>query len=307
MTPPADDVPVRPGGPSARELDPPTPDRVSVAVGAVVVTLAAHNIVSHRAVHRDLHLPINLALGGLLVALGRSAGLSASEMGLDPARVPDGTRHGVLAAGAVIAVAAAGAAWPRTRHLYVDEAVAAASPRRAAYEAALRIPLGTATFEEVAFRGVLDPLLARRLPGTAAALASSALFGLWHVVPTLDRAPDRPTTAPRSRAVVLAGHVALTAVAGLGFRWLHERSGSLLAPVLAHAATNVAGYLAARLVRAGSGTRDRAERAPAGAVSQPAGRSGPRRGVAHGAQADGDPGRLHVELLRLLAPLAGNR
>ncbi len=43
------------------------------------------------------------------------------------------------------------------------------------------IPLGTAVFEEVAFRGVLFGLLMRRR-GTATAIwLSSALFGLYHI------------------------------------------------------------------------------------------------------------------------------
>ena len=44
------------------------------------------------------------------------------------------------------------------------------------------------------------------------------------------------------------GEVAGTFVAGLGFIWLRHRSGSLLAPILAHAGTNSIPFAVARVV-----------------------------------------------------------
>ena len=51
-----------------------------------------------------------------------------------------------------------------------------------AYESLARIPVGTAVFEEVAFRGVLPGLIARTTTEPAAVGLSSLLFGLWHVL-----------------------------------------------------------------------------------------------------------------------------
>ena len=61
-------------------------------------------------------------------------------------------------------------------------------------------------------------------------LASSLLFGLWHLDPTALWSLDRLGGA--------VGTVAATAAAGAVFHVLRRRSGSLLAPVLAHWGTN---------------------------------------------------------------------
>ena len=45
------------------------------------------------------------------------------------------------------------------------------------------------------------------------------------------------------------GTVLVTGVAGWAFAWLYERSGSLLAPMLAHLAINEAGAVAALAVQ----------------------------------------------------------
>ena len=54
----------------------------------------------------------------------------------------------------------------------------------------------------------------------------------------------------------MAGNVAVTGAAGAAFGWLRLRSGSVLAPLLAHAALNdsalVAGRVAHRLSRPGT-------------------------------------------------------
>ena len=48
----------------------------------------------------------------------------------------------------------------------------------------------TVLFEEVAFRGVLWGLLRRGHGTLTATVVSSALFGLWHVLPSLGLATD---------------------------------------------------------------------------------------------------------------------
>jgi uncharacterized protein len=53
---------------------------------------------------------------------------------------------------------------------------------------------------------------------------------------------------PAGRLVVTAAAVAATALAGLVFCWLRLRAGSLLAPVMLHAATNSVAYAAAWVV-----------------------------------------------------------
>ena len=85
---------------------------------------------------------------------------------------------------------AAGAALPLTRDAFRD-ARYHSNTGHALLTAFVLIPLGTVLFEEVAFRGVLWALL-RRWRGTRTATAvSSALFGLWHVLPSLGLAGDK--------------------------------------------------------------------------------------------------------------------
>jgi membrane protease YdiL (CAAX protease family) len=189
---------------------------------------------------------VNTAATAALLVAARRAGLSWHELGLSPARLAAGVRWG----GAAAAVVAAGLAVALTvdglRPLLVDARVAALGPAELAYRALVRIPLGTVVWEEVAFRGVLLASLARVLPPARAVAVSAAVFGVWHVRPTLGAlaANDLVGGVLPTALLVLAGCLA-TAAAGVLFAWLRLRSGSLLAPVLLHLATNVLGLLAA--------------------------------------------------------------
>jgi CAAX protease family protein len=89
---------------------------------------------------------------------------------------------------------------------------------------------------------------------------SSVLFGMSHIQPTLSTMGQTalgPHLAhrPLSQALFVAGNVTVTGAAGAVFAWLRLRSGSVLAPLLAHSALNdsalIAGRLAHRLSRAG--------------------------------------------------------
>jgi membrane protease YdiL (CAAX protease family) len=78
------------------------------------------------------------------------------------------------------------------------------------------------------------------------------VFGVWHVLPTLNSLGTNPGASAASGSVLLqAGAVALvvlaTAVAGMFFSWLRLRSGSILAPWLMHTGFNAIGYLGSRL------------------------------------------------------------
>ncbi len=87
---------------------------------------------------------------------------------------------------------------PWSRRFFLDADVVNANTGRALYDMLVRIPLGTALAEELLFRGALLGLFMRRhRAGTAVAL-SSALFGLWHVSPTLSSLASNPAaSAPR--------------------------------------------------------------------------------------------------------------
>jgi membrane protease YdiL (CAAX protease family) len=127
--------------------------------------------------------------------------------------------------------------------------------RAVAEHALVRVPLGTAVWEEVAFRAVLPALLERAVTGTGrdrtssrgpVTAAGALAFGLWHVRPTADAVRLNAPTAGwgRTTAAVLGG-VAVTAGAHVALEGLRRRTGSLLAPLVLHAAVNAAGTVAA--------------------------------------------------------------
>jgi CAAX protease family protein len=220
---------------------------VFVALLVLVVGLLVYgNLVAYRAVRAPVVVGINLVLGAALVAGARALGISWHALGLDPSGVGSGLAWGLGAAVAAVLVGAALTATPLRRALADIRAVDMA-PRTLAFHYLVRIPFGTALFEEVVFRGVLLALLAGGGLDQAAILASSAAFGLWHVGASLDllRA-NRPDAGAGGRALAVTTGVALTFLGGIGFAVLRVASESLLAPVLAHAAINVVGFTLAR-------------------------------------------------------------
>lgn len=98
---------------------------------------------------------------------------------------------------------------------------------------AIHIPLGTVYSEELIFRGTLDPLATRL--GRYGKYSSAMVFGLWHIHPA------------RVAGDSVAMTVAVTAASGFVFSWLRRRTGSALAPALAHLALNAGGVLAPRI------------------------------------------------------------
>jgi membrane protease YdiL (CAAX protease family) len=97
----------------------------------------------------------------------------------------------------------------------------------------LDIPIGTVWPEEAAYRATLGTVAEQAFGPTRGRLLQAAAFGLWHVV-------DARTTGQP-----VIGTVLVTGVGGWLFGWLHARSGSLAAPMLAHLAVNEAAGLAA--------------------------------------------------------------
>jgi membrane protease YdiL (CAAX protease family) len=147
----------------------------------------------------------------------------------------------LVAAGYAVALAI-----PALRPLLTDARVGGLDGADIAFRVLVRIPFGTVVWEEVAFRGVLLAALLRVLSPPAATAASSALFGIWHIRPTLSALAENDVV---DGAVLAGGAVLLaclaTAATGVLFTWLRLRSGSLLAPALLHLATNSLGTLAA--------------------------------------------------------------
>ena len=231
-----------------RFLRPGVGSRPLGAVGTVVAVLAARNV-GEVMLPGAAYVPMNVAVGSLLLAVARRSGCSWEELGLARRHA----RHGLTVGAAVSAGAAVGmllgAALPVTRGFFDDARVPAqAAPSERLYQTVIRIPLGTVAFEELAFRGVLLAVLCRRLSLTAAVAVNSALFGLWHIVPTLGTARANGIEG-LGRVGLVAGSVLVTTVGGILFCALRVRGRHVLAPAVLHLTFNDVGYLLAWWVR----------------------------------------------------------
>lgn len=181
-----------------------------------------------------------LALGMVLIAWRNGATLEVLGLARDDVRA--GLRYGLAAFLLVLVVLVLAAAIPWTRPLLSD-ARAEIDGARLAHEVGVTIVLLTAIPEELAFRGVVLGSAQAMWGQGRATLVSSALFGLWHIEPTLETmsgnsAVGDASTGTTGQVLVVLGAIAVTFVAGLIFCWLRLRSRSLVAPFVAHVATN---------------------------------------------------------------------
>jgi uncharacterized protein len=195
------------------------------------------------------YVPTNVAVGAVLLVVARRSGASWEDLGLGGRHLRRGLTVGAVAGSAAIVAMLLAAALPMTRGLFDDARVPANAPVwERLYQTVIRIPVGTVVFEELAFRGVLLAVLCRRLRLPAAVGVDSALFGLWHIVPTLSTATANDIEG-LARVGLVAGSVLITAVGGAVFCALRVRGCHVLAPAMLHLAFNDVGYLLAWWVR----------------------------------------------------------
>lgn len=195
-----------------------------------------------------LYVAAKLAAASAALGLAGRGGADLDDLGLRPEHLRPGAGAGLVAAAAIAGALGLGAATSAGR-----DAMASMSPaeegRSPAGMALVRIPLGTALAEELLFRSALLGLLLRRTSSRRAAGWSSLAFGLWHVPPAA-AAYGSGRTFGSAVALGSGGHVLAsvlaTAAAGRVLAELRLRSGSVLAPVLAHLAANDLGLLGAR-------------------------------------------------------------
>lgn len=221
------------------------------AVFVMIAMLAVVNVVDIRVRHASL--VVGPACAAVLLAGGRLGGLSWADLGLGRGTWRRGLAWAAAVIGVVAVVVAAGAALPLTREAFRDSRYQL-SLGNAMLTAFVFIPVGTVLVEEVAFRGVLWGLL-RRMGGTFVATAvSSALFGLWHVLPSLGFAADNEAFGSavgrgrEAQAVTVLATVLFTAGAGVVLCELRRRSGSVLASAGLHWAVNGLSVLASAAV-----------------------------------------------------------
>lgn len=134
---------------------------------------------------------------------------------------------------------------PRWRVRIADERTAHLSGAALAYRCLVHVPLGTALLEEFAFRGVLFVAWDATESTLAAAILSSAVFGLWHVAPARNAfLLNHPASSMGAMLRWIALTVAGTFAAGLILVWLRVLREGVLLPFALHATLNSLATLA---------------------------------------------------------------
>ncbi len=223
-------------------------DRAFAVTGAAVLA-AYNNVVGRHEWHERWYVPLNACATGVALAAASASGLTAADIGFGAGSWRLG-RAGTWWTGAAVAGWVLIAAVPSTRPILGDKRSAGLDGRGVAYQAAVRIPVGTVLWEEVAFRGVLQAGLRRVLPAPAAIGLTGVVFGVWHLRPTWQalRVNGLADDRRKGAAGVTAG-VLVTASGGILLSWLRESSGGLAAPIALHLVTNSGGAVASWIVR----------------------------------------------------------
>jgi membrane protease YdiL (CAAX protease family) len=191
-----------------------------------------------------------VAAGGA-VGLAFARGYTADQLALSPSTFGAGLRLGAIVALIIAIGVALIAIVPLTRGFLDDDRFADIDGAEVAYQVVFRIPFITALTEELLFRSVLLGVLLVLLSVRWAVIVSAIVFGLWHVLTTVgdlggNDATDSLGALEQAGSVVLV--VVATGVAGLLFGWLRVRSGSVIAPWLAHIAFNSSTFVAGVIV-----------------------------------------------------------
>lgn len=222
--------------------------RLFMLLAAVLGLLAGFKAVTTLA-------PANLALltgpGIVVVSLGiaRRLGLSWADLGFSRETWRKGAGYAGVAIAFVAAAYLVASLLPGTSSAFPDARYQIAVGS-ALLLALVIVPLHTVLLEEIAFRGVLLGMFRRPL----GVVLSSALFGLWHVLPGFQVPAQNQMvtsilgTGVGAQVLTLAGTVLFTGAAGVLFCELRRRSGSVLASVGLHWATNGLGILMSALL-----------------------------------------------------------
>ncbi len=224
-----------------------TPRFAPAATITVVLGLVGVNLANHLLGWNSLWLGPSAAVA--LILFARASGLDWHQLGLARRTHAAGLRWGGLVITVVALIYLLGVLLPSTRSAFLD--VRYHLPTAGVlFSAFVMIPLGTVLLEEVAFRSVLWGMLARHARVWQVLLGSSLLFGLWHVLPASAAAAGNAALAGvvhglggLTQFALIAGTVLFTAAGGLVAGELRRRSGSVLASIGMHWATNGLGVL----------------------------------------------------------------
>lgn len=206
------------------------------------------NVLSNRVIPQPLYVPFAVSVSvGLIAFAMRFDGRSWGDLGFRRTTLRRGLKWGGILAGGMAVIYLFGLALPFTRDLFRDDRVLNMSFSDALYAAFVRVPFGTVLLEEVAFRAVLPAMLLIRIGPWKSIGVSAALFGLWHVLPSLGLETVNPvaeeTIGQLPAWVTVTASVLSTAAVGVWFSFLRERTDSVITPMIAHWSSNSLAYL----------------------------------------------------------------
>jgi membrane protease YdiL (CAAX protease family) len=113
----------------------------------------------------------------------------------------------------------------------------------------VRIPIGTAFFEEMLFRGIFYGYLMKKMSHAKTIWISSLFFGFWHIVPAYRVvSQDLQLTSPPLFIGVWLLLLLGSVVGGILFAWIRYRTRNIAGSVLAHALINVLSLIGANTV-----------------------------------------------------------
>lgn len=213
---------------------------------AVVIVLLFVNLITNKWAPRAYLLTCLLSTV-LLLCIARLDELSWNQLGLGPGTWKTGILWSLGVFGAVVLFYAVAVSIPFARKGFSDKRAAEHGWLSVLYQSMIKIPFGTALLEETAFRSVLLAVITDGWGWTWGVIGSSILFGLWHVLPSLDFQESNDAAkilgegrSAQVKSVVLT--VIGTALAGVGFCLLRGISESIFPPIVLHASLNAIGF-----------------------------------------------------------------
>lgn len=210
----------------------------------LIVGILLYGIVLSRFIAPRFHFFANALASIAAICVALVLGLNFDELGIGLHVILRGLLIAVGVSAMVIVGVFIVASLPPLKHYFV--LAQQMKPARVAYETAVRIPLSTALTEEIIFRGVLLGVLLGQYDTVLSVGICSIVFGLWHILPSLDRFRAHSSSAKsksKSGAYILAT-IGTTALAGVFFSWLRIVAGSIIAPWLTHWSINASAMLA---------------------------------------------------------------
>lgn len=176
-----------------------------------------------------------------LILVYKAAKLKPDDIGLSLDSVKKGIKYSAISVLAIVTVLVV--AFLFDKNAFHDSRYHH-SFSTALFAALVLLPLKTVLFEEIAFRGILLALFLQfKKSRLFATIASSLLFGAWHII----SATKIGGQYPDPNLIVVLGVFILTSAAGLIFCWLRWHSGSLIASIAAHWAINATAIILASL------------------------------------------------------------